>query len=76
MLKSLSGLPAFLIYLVVAAVLIAAYLYIYMWITTHDEFALIRADSAGRGDFARLEHDRLRAAAHQRDRPLRMAFST
>jgi putative membrane protein len=44
-LQSLSGLPAFLIYFVVAAVLIAAYLYVYTWITAHDEFALLRANN-------------------------------
>jgi putative membrane protein len=47
MVQSLSGLPAFLIYLCVAAVLMAAYLTIYMWVTTHDEFALIGADKPG-----------------------------
>lgn len=45
-LQSLSGLPAFLIYFVVAAVLIAAYLYVYTWITAHDEFALLKANNA------------------------------
>jgi len=44
-LQSLSGLPAFLIYFVVAAVLIAAYLYVYTWITAHDEFALLKANN-------------------------------
>jgi len=46
-LQSLSGLPAFLIYFVVASVLVAVYLYIYLWITPHDEFALMRADKPG-----------------------------
>jgi putative membrane protein len=46
-LQSLSGLPAFLIYFVVAAMLVAVYLYIYLWITPHDEFALLRADKPG-----------------------------
>lgn len=46
-LQSLSGLPAFLIYFVVASVLVAVYLYIYLWITSHDEFALMRADKPG-----------------------------
>ena len=46
-LNSLSGLPAFLIYLVVGSVLIAAYLYVYCWITPHDEFALVRSDKPG-----------------------------
>jgi putative membrane protein len=46
-LNSLSGLPAFLIYFIVASVLVAAYLYAYLWITAHDEFALVRADKPG-----------------------------
>ncbi len=41
-LQSLSGLPAFLIYFGVASVLVATYLFVYTWITPHDEFALIR----------------------------------
>ena len=46
-LNSLSGLPAFVIYLVVGSVLIAAYLYVYILITPHDEFALVRTDKPG-----------------------------
>jgi putative membrane protein len=46
-LQSLSGLPAFLIYFIVAGALVAAYLYVYLWITPHDEFALVRADKPG-----------------------------
>ncbi len=46
-LNSLSGLPAFLIYLVVGSVLILGYLYVYIWITPHDEFALVRTDKPG-----------------------------
>ena len=46
-LQSLSGLPAFLIYFCVAAVLIAAYIFVYTWITPHDEFALIRNNVPG-----------------------------
>lgn len=45
-LQSLSGLPAFLIYFVVAAVLVAAYLYAYTWITAHNEFELLKANNA------------------------------
>lgn len=41
-LQSLAGLPAFLLYFVVAGVLIVAYVFIYTWITPFDEFALIR----------------------------------
>ena len=44
-LQSLSGLPAFLIYFVVAAVLVAAYLYAYTWITAHNEFELLKANN-------------------------------
>lgn len=44
-LQSLQGLPAFLIYFVVAAVLVAAYLTVYTWITAHDEFALLKANN-------------------------------
>ena len=46
-LQSLSGLPAFLIYFCVAAVLIVAYIFAYTWITPHDEFGLIRNNVAG-----------------------------
>jgi len=46
-LQSLSGLPAFLIYFVVASVLIAAYLFVYTWITAHNEFELIAKDKPG-----------------------------
>ena len=42
-LQSLEGLPAFLIYFIVASVLVAAYLFVYTWITAHDEFALLKA---------------------------------
>ena len=43
--NSLAGLPAFLIYFCVAGVLVAAYLFIYMWATPHDELALLRANN-------------------------------
>jgi putative membrane protein len=45
--QSLAGLPAFLLYFIVAAVLIAAYIFVYTWITPHDEFALIRNNVPG-----------------------------
>ena len=45
-LQSLAGIPAFLIYFVVASVLVAAYLYVYTLITAHDEFALLQANNA------------------------------
>ena len=44
-LQSLEGLPAFAIYFIVASVLVAAYLYVYTWITAHDEFALLKANN-------------------------------
>src|SRR5262245_20013090 len=47
MLQSLAGLPAFLIYFVVAGVLIVAYIFVYTRITPHDEFALIRNNVPG-----------------------------
>ena len=43
--NSLAGLPAFLIYIGVAGVLVAAYLYVYIWATPHDELALLRANN-------------------------------
>ena len=46
-LQSLSGLPAFLIYFVCASVLVGAYLYVYTWITAHNEFELIEKDKPG-----------------------------
>jgi putative membrane protein len=46
-LQSLSGVPAFLVYLVVAAALLAAYVVIYTAITRHDEFTLIRGNVPG-----------------------------
>jgi putative membrane protein len=46
-LQSLSGLPAFLIYFGVASVLVTAYLFVYTWVTPHDEFALIRDNVPG-----------------------------
>ena len=46
-LQSLSGLPAFLVYFVCASVLVAAYLYVYTWITAYDEFALLKANNTG-----------------------------
>jgi len=46
-LQSLSGLPAFLVYFVCASVLVAAYLFVYTWITAHDEFALLKANNTG-----------------------------
>ena len=42
--SSLAGLPAFLVYFLVPAAVVVAYLFIYTRITPHDEFALIRAN--------------------------------
>jgi putative membrane protein len=39
---SMAGLPAFLLYFVVGAALITAFIAIYLRMTAHDEFALIR----------------------------------
>jgi len=46
-LQSLAGLPAFLLYFVVAGVLITAYMFVYTWITPHDEFELITHNKPG-----------------------------
>ena len=46
-LQSLSGLPAFLVYFVCASALVAAYVFVYTWITAHDEFALLKANNTG-----------------------------
>jgi putative membrane protein len=46
-LQSLSGLPAFLIYFVLASVLVGAYLFVYTWITARNEFDLVRAGNTG-----------------------------
>lgn len=42
MLESVSGLPEFLLYFLVALVLVALYLLVYSLATSHNEFALIR----------------------------------
>jgi putative membrane protein len=46
-LNSLGGLPAFAIYFVVASVLVVAYLFVYTWMTAHNEFELIRKNVPG-----------------------------
>jgi len=46
-LQSLSGVPAFLGYLLVAMALLVAYVVIYTAITRHDEFTLIRNNVPG-----------------------------
>jgi len=47
LMQSLSGLPAFLAYFCTAFIIAVAYLAIYMWVTPHDEFELIRKDVPG-----------------------------
>jgi putative membrane protein len=42
LLQSLAGLPAFLVYFCTGAVAVVLYLLVYMRITPHDEFKLIR----------------------------------
>jgi len=44
---SLSGLPAFLAYFCLSLIVVAGYLYVYMRITPHDEFELIRHNVPG-----------------------------
>ncbi|MGE0750882.1 MAG: DUF350 domain-containing protein [Variibacter sp.] len=46
-LASLQGLPAFLLYFCVSALVVLLYLFIYTRITAHDEFSLIRANVPG-----------------------------
>jgi putative membrane protein len=46
-LQSLIGLPAFLAYFCTAFVITIGYLFVYMRITPHDEFALIRNNVPG-----------------------------
>jgi putative membrane protein len=45
-LQSLAGLPAFLVYFCTGIVAVLAYLFVYMRVTPHDEFELIRNDCA------------------------------
>ena len=47
LLQSLAGVPAFLAYFCTAFVIVILYLYIYMWVTPHDEFELIRKNVPG-----------------------------
>jgi putative membrane protein len=46
-LTSLAGLPAFVMYFAVSGAFVIGYLFVYTWITPHDEFALIRANVPG-----------------------------
>jgi putative membrane protein len=45
--ESLAGLPGFIAYFCLASVAVMIYLFIYTWITPHDEFALIRQNVSG-----------------------------
>jgi putative membrane protein len=45
--QSLAGLPAFLVYLCTATLVVMLYLFVYMRITAHNEFELIRNDVPG-----------------------------
>src|SRR5258707_2161441 len=47
MFATLAGLPAFLAYFCVSIVIIVGYLYLYTWMTPHDEFELIRNNVPG-----------------------------
>jgi putative membrane protein len=47
MLETLAGLPAFLTYFCVSVAVVIGYIYIYTWITPHDEFELIRKNVPG-----------------------------
>jgi putative membrane protein len=47
MFDTLAGLPAFLAYFCVSLVIVVGYLYLYTWMTPHDEFALIRKNVPG-----------------------------
>ncbi len=45
-LSSLAGIPAFLAYFAVAALLLLAFIRIYTWVTPQDELGLIRANNS------------------------------
>jgi putative membrane protein len=45
--QSLAGLPAFLVYFCTATLVVMLYLFVYMRITTHNEFELIRNNIPG-----------------------------
>lgn len=46
-LQSLAGLPAFIVYFCTAIVAVTAYLFVYVRVTRHDEFQLIRNNVPG-----------------------------
>ncbi len=45
--QSLAGLPAFLVYLCTATIVVMLYLFVYTRITAHNEFELIRKNIPG-----------------------------
>jgi putative membrane protein len=45
--QSIAGLPAFLAYFCTAFIIVILYLVIYMWVTPHNEFELIRKNVPG-----------------------------
>jgi putative membrane protein len=47
MFETLVGLPAFLAYFCVSLIVVVGYLYLYTWMTPHDEFELIRRNVPG-----------------------------
>ena len=57
-LQSLAGLPAFLAYFCTAFVITVGYLFVYTWITPHDEFELIRKNVPGAAIALGLRQDR------------------
>jgi putative membrane protein len=46
-LQSLTGIPGFLAYFCLTAVAVIAYLWVYTWITPHNEFELIQKNMPG-----------------------------
>ena len=46
-LQSLSGLPAFLLYFCISTVALIGFLWIYTWMTAHDEFTLLTKNVPG-----------------------------
>jgi putative membrane protein len=47
MFATLGGVPPFLAYFCVSLVIVVGYLYLYTWMTPHDEFELIRKNVPG-----------------------------
>jgi putative membrane protein len=47
MFETLAGLPAFLTYFSVSVAVVVGYIYVYTWITPHDELELINKNVPG-----------------------------